>query len=79
MVNSQIIPGTTMVGVVPIFYRIPITAELVQCVQTGRYPYQTTIVQRCIPPVPDPDAYPEEGLVSLANRVVVLKRLNLSS
>jgi hypothetical protein len=65
MMKSQTFPGITMVGVVPIFYRIPITAELVQCVQAGPEP---TIVQRCIPSVPDRDAYPGEGLVPLANR-----------
>jgi hypothetical protein len=62
-----------MVGVVPVFFRIPITMELVHCVQAGRHPAQPTNVQRCIPPVPNPDAYPEEGLVPLANRVVVMQ------
>lgn len=52
-----------MVGVVPVFYRIPVTAELAQCVQAKRY---STIVQRCIPSVPYRDAYLEEGLVPLA-------------
>jgi hypothetical protein len=73
MVNSQTFPGITMVGVVPIFYRIPVTAELVQCVQAGRYSPEPTMVQRCIPPVPDRDAYPEEGLVPLVNRRIVLQ------
>jgi len=71
--NSQTIPGITMVGVVPVFYRIPITVELVQCVQAGSFPTQPTIVQRCIPPVPNPDAYPDEGLVPVTNRVVVMQ------
>jgi hypothetical protein len=73
VLNSQTFPGITMVGVVPTFYRIPITAKLVQSVQAGSYPAETTIVQRCIPPVPDPDTYPEEGLVSLANRRIVMQ------
>jgi hypothetical protein len=73
MLDSQTFPGITMVGVVPIFYRIPVTAELVQCVQAGRYSPKQTIVQRCIPPVPDRDAYPEEGLVPLANRRIVMQ------
>ena len=73
MVNSQTFPGITMVGVVPTFYRIPVTTELVRCVRTGRHPPEPTIVQRCIPPVPDRDAYPEEGLVPLDNRRIVMQ------
>jgi len=73
MVTSQTFPGITMVGVVPVFYRIPITAELVQCVQAGRNSPEPTIVQRCVPPVPDRTAYPEEGLVPLANRRIVMQ------
>lgn len=73
MVTSQTLPGITMVGAVPLFYRIPVTANLVQCVQAGRYSPEPTIVQRCIPPVPNRDAYPEEGLVPLANRRIVMQ------
>jgi len=73
MVNSQTFPGITMIGVVPVFYRIPITAELVQCVQAGSNSPEPTIVQRCVPPVPDRAAYPEEGLVPLANRRIVMQ------
>ncbi|SRR6266702_1763017 len=77
--NSQIIPGVIMVGAVPIFYRIPITAELVHCVRVGMRPPEETLVQRCVPPVPNQDAYPEEGLVPLANRRIVMKRSRISS
>jgi len=73
MVGSQIIPGIIMVGVVLVFYRIPITEELVKCVQARIYPSEVTIVQRCTPPVPNPSAYAGEGLVPLANRVVVMR------
>ncbi|PPQ96988.1 hypothetical protein CVT26_006416 [Gymnopilus dilepis] len=72
-VNAQTIPGITMVGVAPIFYRIPVTMELVKCVQAGGHPPQPTVVQRFIPPVPYQATYPEEGLVPLANRDVVMK------
>ncbi|TDL13545.1 hypothetical protein BD410DRAFT_435547 [Rickenella mellea] len=71
--NSQTISGIVMVGAMPIFYRIPITTELVQCVQAGMHPSQPTIVQRCVPPVPHPDVYGVKGLVPLANRVVVMQ------
>jgi hypothetical protein len=64
-VDSQIFPGIIMVGAVPTFYRIPITATLVNHVQAGSFPPQPTVVQRCVPPVPNPIAYPEEGLAPL--------------
>ena len=73
MLDSQIFPGIIMVGVVPIFYHIPITAELIQCVETGRYSPEPTWVQRCVPPVPDQAAYLEDGLVPLANRHIVMQ------
>jgi len=50
-----------MVGAVPIFYRIPITAELVNRVEAGIFPPQVTVVQRCVPPVSNPIAYPQEA------------------
>ena len=62
-----------MVGAVPTFYRIPITVDLVHHVQAGSFPPQVTVVQRCVPPVPNPIAYPEDGLVPLANRAIVLQ------
>ena len=62
-----------MVGIVPIFYHIPITPELIKCVQAGRFLTEPTIVQKCIPPVPDQDAYYKEGLVPLANQCIVIQ------
>ncbi len=73
MLDSQIIPGITMVGVVPTFYRIPVTAELVRYVQAGTHSLEKTTVHRCIPPVPNPLSYLDEGLVPLANRVTVMQ------
>jgi len=62
-----------MVGTVPTFYCIQITAELVDRVEAGSFPPQVTVMQRCVPPVPNPIAYPQEGLVPLANRAIVLQ------
>ena len=62
-----------MVGVVPTFYRIPVTTELVRHVQTGTHPPEKTTVQRCIPPVPNPLSYLDEGLVPLTNRFTVMQ------
>ncbi|KAF8265101.1 hypothetical protein EI94DRAFT_372050 [Lactarius quietus] len=73
MWNSQIISGIIMFGTVPTFYRIPVTADLVHAVQTGRHPVETTRVQRCVPPVPNQDAYIREGLIPLVNRYIVMQ------
>ena len=62
-----------MIGIVPIFYHIPITPELIKCVQAGRFSTEPTIVQKCIPPVPDQDAYYKEGLFPLANWRIVIQ------
>ncbi len=62
-----------MIGTVPFFYRIPVTAELVRSIETAAYPPQATIVQRFIPPVPDQALYMEDGLVSLENRHIVMQ------
>ena len=62
-----------MVGAVPTFYRIPITVDLVHRIQAGRFPPQVTMVQRCAPPVPNLITYPDEGLVPLSNRAIVLQ------
>lgn len=71
--DSQIIYGILMVGTVPTFYRIPVTATLVRAVRCGWSPGQWTRVQRCVPSVPNQDAYPKEGLVPLINRRIVMQ------
>ncbi|KAF8881159.1 hypothetical protein CPB84DRAFT_1735260 [Gymnopilus junonius] len=70
---SQTIPGIIMVGVVPTFYLITVTADLLTSVISGSYPSEATIVKRCIPPVLNLNSYPEEGIVPLANRVIVMQ------
>ncbi|RDB19995.1 hypothetical protein Hypma_013144 [Hypsizygus marmoreus] len=70
---SKIFPGITMIGAVPIFYHIPVTAELVRCIETGAHLPQATIVQRFILPVPNPALYMADGLVPLENRLVVMQ------
>lgn len=72
-VDSQTFPCIIMVDTAPIFYLITFTMELVQCVQVGKCPPRTTIVQRCIPPVPNPGDYSQDGLVPPANRGIVFQ------
>ena len=62
-----------MVATAPIFYRIPITQELLFSIVTSQYPAQVTVVQRFIPPVAVPEAYRQEGMVPLENRQVVFQ------
>ncbi|KAK0234600.1 hypothetical protein EDD85DRAFT_88307 [Armillaria nabsnona] len=71
---SKVFLGITMIGAVPFFYRIPVTAELVRCIETAAYPSQATIAQRFIPPVPDQALYMEDGLVSFENQRIVMQR-----
>ncbi|KAK0434545.1 uncharacterized protein EV420DRAFT_1653919 [Desarmillaria tabescens] len=70
---SKVFPGITMIGAVPIFYRIPTTAELVRCIETATYPPQATIVQRFVPLVPNLALYMVDGLVPLENRRIVMQ------
>jgi hypothetical protein len=57
-VDSAVIPGITMDGTIPTFYKIDLTKTLVDAVGFGHYPAQTTTVHKLIPP----DQTPQEGL-----------------
>ena len=39
-----------MVGTRPFFYQIPVTQQLSDCVATGQFPSQPTVVRLCVPP-----------------------------
>ena len=68
-------PAITMVGPCPIFYKVPITQALVDNLIAGRYPAQPTIVQRLVPPVPDPNSYRMSGMNLLQDRRIVFQCL----
>jgi hypothetical protein len=70
MLNSTIMAGITMCGTSPVFYKIPITQDLVDCVRMGVEPSIDTKVLRHIPLFPDGI---KEGMVPLGNRLVALK------
>jgi hypothetical protein len=65
-------PGIVMNGIMPTFYKIPITAELVTAVEPGKEPgenpEQETVVYAYLPEVPRP----EEGMRPLDNRYIIL-------
>ena len=48
--DTMTIPCIIMVGTRPFFYQIPVTQQLSDCVVTGQFPPQPTVVRRCAPP-----------------------------
>jgi hypothetical protein len=48
--DTMTIPCITMVGTRPFFYQIPVTQQLSNCVATGQFSSQPTVVRRCTPP-----------------------------
>ena len=50
--DTMIIPCITVEGTQPLFYKVPVTKHLSNCVATGQVPMEQTIVTRCGPPAP---------------------------
>ncbi|PPQ75393.1 hypothetical protein CVT26_015476 [Gymnopilus dilepis] len=48
--DSMIIPCITLVRSRPTFYKVPVTTHLSECVITGTYPAEGTVVVGCSPP-----------------------------
>ena len=69
---SKVIPGITMKGTMPTFYKIRVTTELVLAVQLGEYPAQEIVVYAHLPPVPRPARRYSEGMKPLDNRRIIL-------
>ena len=66
-------PGVAIIGTMPIFYKIPVTPNLVHNVQLGTYPSEPTIVSMHVPHVPNPSFRYFVGMKSLDNRQAVLR------
>ena len=47
--NMMTIPCIAMVGTQPFFYQIPVTQQLSNCVATGQFPSQPTVIRHCAP------------------------------
>ena len=73
-VNTAVIPGIMMVGTAPTFYKINVDTSLVEAVELGEYPTQTTIVHKLTPPVQVPEDFQQDGMQPLNNRAVILSR-----
>jgi len=54
--DMMTIPCITIVGTRPHFYKVPVTQHLSDCVVTGQFPLQQTVVTCCGPPAP-PNAH----------------------
>ncbi|GLB42845.1 hypothetical protein LshimejAT787_1202940 [Lyophyllum shimeji] len=68
--NLQVIPGIIMLGSLPKFYKIPITAELDRCVRHGEWPTVKTTVLRHTPRLPGST---NSGMRTLDNREFLLR------
>jgi hypothetical protein len=72
-IRVKTIPGITVIGSTPTFYKITITQDLVEAVETAQYPANPTTVHKLVPPVEDLARLSQNGMKSLNNRVVILK------
>ena len=61
-----------MRGTSPIFYKVEVTAALVQAVDTGTYPHTPTAVHAYPPDIPRPNRRWSEGMKPLNNRQIIL-------
>ncbi|KAF8904770.1 hypothetical protein CPB84DRAFT_656135 [Gymnopilus junonius] len=71
--DRKVIPGIIMVGTSPSFFKIPVSQELVRCVERGQYPPTPTIVTGHVPDVPRPDRRFSEGMKPLDSRCAILQ------
>ncbi|KAJ7746577.1 hypothetical protein B0H16DRAFT_940479 [Mycena metata] len=69
---SKDIPGITMKGTSPIFFKIPVSQELVEAVVGGMYPATETIVHAHLPTIARPAHRLNEGMKPLDNRLAIL-------
>ncbi|KAF8493540.1 hypothetical protein JB92DRAFT_2750237 [Gautieria morchelliformis] len=61
--DKMIFPCITMIGTFPIFYLVPVTRELNECVKRGLYPENITTIYRHTPTVPH-DRHPLPGMMA---------------
>ncbi|KAH7904821.1 hypothetical protein BJ138DRAFT_1106496 [Hygrophoropsis aurantiaca] len=65
--ENKIFPAFTMIGSSPTFLKVPVTAELSRCVQSGLYPTTPTVVFAHEPEIPRPAQRRAEGMRPLDN------------
>ncbi|PCH35992.1 hypothetical protein WOLCODRAFT_134036 [Wolfiporia cocos MD-104 SS10] len=62
-----------LVGTMPTFYKIPVTANLMRDVRHGTYPSEPTIVFAHVPDLPRPHRRYSDGMKPLDNRQAILR------
>ena len=70
-IYHKVMPGITLKGTSPIFYKIPVTAQLAQSIAFGVYPATPTIVHAHLPAVARPARRLSEGMKPLDNRACI--------
>ena len=71
-IDTKVMPGITLVGSSPTFYKIPVTKELANSVALGRFPLTETVVYAHLPTVPRPARRLSEDMKPLDNRRHIL-------
>ena len=71
-IDAKVMPGITLVGSSPTFYKTPVTKELAQAVALGQFPATPTVVYAHLPAVPRPACRLSEGMKPLDNRKHIL-------
>ncbi|KAH9051165.1 hypothetical protein EDB83DRAFT_1326156 [Lactarius deliciosus] len=71
-IRAKTIPGIITLGSTPTFYKIRVTQDLVDAIETAQYPENPTTVHRLVPPVDDLDGLARDGMQPLNNRAVIL-------
>jgi hypothetical protein len=72
VIDAKVMPGITLVGSSPTFYKIPVTKQLSQAVELGQFPVTQTIVYAHLPAVSCPARRLSEGMKPLDNRRHIL-------
>ncbi|KAJ7731820.1 hypothetical protein DFH07DRAFT_847003 [Mycena maculata] len=69
---SKVVPGITMQGSAPTFFKVPVSQELVEAVMGGVYPATETIVYAHLPTIPRPAERWNEGMTPVDNRLIIM-------
>ncbi|KAG6815986.1 hypothetical protein H0H87_009625 [Tephrocybe sp. NHM501043] len=71
-VDKQIFLGLIMRGTTPILYKLEISVDLVECVQSSQKPPRATKVLRLSLPLEHPETVEMEGMIPVGNRRILL-------
>ncbi|OJA17480.1 hypothetical protein AZE42_03912 [Rhizopogon vesiculosus] len=72
---SKVFASIVICGTIPIFYKIPITQELVDAISYAQRPSNQIVVDKLVPPMPCWHNCTAEGMTSLENRRIIIQCL----